>query len=344
MMVDGLVPRLDALIFIVFATRAAPHCVPEENNRCFLDVGCMKPKSEYSFIDNARMGRTDWWAAVLTLLLVAFISILSNFIVLIFSGWSLYHNNFRIVDLYTSTASGVMSPVGIFGFWLACKTILRRPFLSLASVDLRFSVRRCLFGAGIFLPANLLALLAMSLYASMRYGTWMIPFGQFRLPNGSQVFAAISAIITFPFLAAAEELYFRGWLTQTLRQYLRLPLAVVAIVAAAFAAYHAQYTLDVKALLFAASFGLSALSLRDQRLELAVGAHSMLNICVALEMLFFTGLPHTKISVASTTFDGIFLVGLKGVLPFVLMYWFLQKTNSWFTLDHTANIADAQRV
>jgi membrane protease YdiL (CAAX protease family) len=304
----------------------------------------MKPETEYSFIDLAATGRTDWWATALTILLIASMSVLSTLGVLMFSGWALYFNHFSAAAAVKSVVTSAATPLGLLAFWIACRTIWRRPFLSLVSVDLTFSVRRCVFGAALFLVTNLLALAAMVLYASMRYGTWMIPFGQPRLPNGVQIFAATAAIIAIPLLAFAEELFFRGWMTQTLRQYLRFPPLVVTVVAVVFAAYHTRYDFHMKALIFAASFGFSALSLRDQRLELAIGAHSMLNICVALERLFFTGQPHASTSVPTTTFDWLFLIVLKGVLPFALMYWFLQQTNGWCTPKRATKIADAQRV
>jgi len=294
----------------------------------------MKPEIDFSqaFIDLAKMGRTGWRAAAVTILLIAFLSILSTLVTLIFTGWSVYFKHFHIVDVANAIVSGGANPVVcVFGFWLACKRILRRPFLSLISTDLTFSVRRSLLGAALYLPGNAFGLMAMSLYASMRYGAWMIPFGHFEWPHGSQIFGAVAAIIAIPFFAFAEELFFRGWLMQTLGQYIRVPMVAVALVAVLFAAYHTQYDLQMKTLMLAGSLGLSALCLRDQRLELAIGAHSMMNICAVLQILFFTGpLPHMQASATVTTFDWLSLVILKGALPFALMCWLLQKTGGWF--------------
>ncbi|NPT40506.1 CPBP family intramembrane metalloprotease [Paraburkholderia sp. 1N] len=289
----------------------------------------MKTKS-YSFIDLAKLGRTEWWIPVLTLLVIALISILSTLTVLAFTGWSVYFTHFNAAAQMKGLLTSGGTLVGALGFWVSCKYFMRRPFRSLISVDLTFSVRRCLSGAALFLPVNLIALTAMTLYASARYGAWMIPFGHLRLPTSGQIFAAAAAIIAIPFFAFSEELFFRGWLTQTLRQYVRFRLVVVTIVALAFAVYHTQYDFHMKAMLFMSSFGLSALSLRDQRLELAVGAHAMLNICVSLEMLFFSGGWHTQTSAPVTTFDWFALAAIKSGLPFALMYWVLTKTNGWF--------------
>ncbi len=296
----------------------------------------------YSFIDLAKLGRTDWWAPALTLLVIALISVLSTLSVLAFTGWSVYFSHFNAAAQIKGLLTSGGTLVGVVGFWVSCKYVMRRPFRSLISVDLTFSVRRCLFGAALFLPINLLALTALTLYASARYGTWMIPFGHLRVPDSGQIFTAAAEIIAIPFLAFSEELFFRGWLTQTLRQYVRVRFVIVAIVALAFAVYHTRYDFHMKALLFAASFGLSGLSLRDQRLELAVGAHTMLNICVVLEMPFFTGTWHTQASAPVMMFDWVFLVLLKGALPFALMYWFLQKTSGWITPNRTTEVTDVQ--
>jgi uncharacterized protein len=294
----------------------------------------MKPKNDSSraFIDLAKMGRSGWRTVALTILLIAFLSILSTLVTLIFTGWSVYFKDFRIVDAGNAIVSGAANPlVCVFGFWLACKRILRRPFRSLISTDLTFSARRCLLGAALFLLANVLSLMAITLYASMRYGAWMIPFGHFEWPHSSQVFGAVAAIIGIPFFAFAEELFFRGWLTQTLGQYIRVPMVVVVLVAMLFAAYHTQYDLQKKTLMLVGSLGLSALCLRDQRLELAIGAHLMMNICVVLQILFFTGpLPHVQTLTTVKTFDWLSLVILKGALPLALMYWLLQKTTGWY--------------
>ena len=187
-----------------------------------------------------------------------------------------------------------------------------------------------MLGAMIYLPANALGLTAMSLYSSIRYGAWISPLGHLEWPSSGGIFGAVAAIIAIPFFAFAEELFFRGWLTQTLGQFIRVPLVVATLVAVLFAIYHAQYNVQQKMLILVTSIGLSALCLRDQRLELAVGAHSAMNICVALQLLLFSD-SHLPGSVTATTLDWLFLVSLKGVLPLGLMYWLLQITKGWFS-------------
>lgn len=294
----------------------------------------MKPENNFSFafIDLARMGRTDWRTVALTILLVKFLSILFVMISLIVAVSPTFfkHPLFHIPDADRTVIFELAeAAASIFGFWLACKKFLRRPFRSLISTDMTFDIRRCLLGAALYLPANALGLVAMSLFFSMRAGVWLVPFRHFEWPHhNEQIITSIGVLIVIPVLAFAEELFFRAWLTQTLRHYIRSTVAVVALVAVLFAAYHTQYDLREKMLMVVCSLGFSALSLRDQRLELAIGAHSMMNVCATLQSLFFTGpLPHAQ--VPATMLDWCTLVILKGALPLVMMYGVLQKTGGW---------------
>jgi membrane protease YdiL (CAAX protease family) len=291
----------------------------------------MKPESNFSrvFIDLAKIGRTDWRSVALTILLVQFLLLISG--IPVFSLIFVAHRLFHISDADKTVVFDVADAAArTFGLWLACKKILRRPFRSLISTDMTFDIRRCLLGAALYLAANAISLMAISLFFSMRAGAWLVPFGHFEWPHhNDQIVVSMGMLIVIPFLAFSEELFFRAWLTQALGHYIRSTIIVVALVAALFAAGHSQYDLRMKMLIVVDSFGFSALSLRDRRLELAIGAHSMMNICVTLQLLFFAGpLPHAQ--VPATTLDTWTIIVLKGALPCALMYGLLEKTRGWF--------------
>lgn len=295
----------------------------------------MRPENNFSraFIDLAKMGRTDWRGDAWTFLLVKFLSYLFGTISLIVMVSSIFSKDGHLpIPVADSTRlfEAADAVACIFGLWLACKKILRRPFRSLISTDLTFDIRRCLLGAALYFAANAISYMAISLFTSMRAGTWMFTVRHFEWPHRhDQIFVAMANLCVIPLLAFAEELFFRAWLTQTLGRYIRSAIAVVALVAVLFAAAHSQYDLRMKMLIFANSLGFSALSLRDQRLELAIGAHSMMNVCATLYSLFFMG-PLSQARIPATSLDYWSLVVLKGVLPFVLMYGVLQKTGGWF--------------
>jgi membrane protease YdiL (CAAX protease family) len=158
----------------------------------------------------------------------------------------------------------------------------------------------------------------------------MLPFQRFEWPHyDDRLVASIGMLITIPFFAFAEELFFRAWLTQTVGHYIRSTIPVVALVAVLFAAAHTQYDFRTKAQMMFDSVGLSALCLRDRRLELAIGAHSMMNLCVALQLLFFAGpLPHGQSP--ATSFDIWSIAILRSVLPYAMMYGLMQMTRGWY--------------
>ena len=153
----------------------------------------------------------------------------------------------------------------------------------------------------------------------------------------------LAACLGIALLAFSEEFFFRGWLTQTLGLYVRFLPVLATIVAIIFAFYHTEYDFPLKTTMFFCSLGFSTLSLRDQRLEIAVGAHTMMNICAMLIPILFTHSP-APASASSVTFannpaliiDAFVFAMLKGIVPVALMYWFLQKTDGWF--PHSAEI------
>jgi uncharacterized protein len=292
----------------------------------------MKSENHFSraFIDLAKMGRTDWRSIVLTLLLVQFLYILAGSIALL----TLIYLTDRFCHIPSADEDVVYRVAAatayILALWLACKKILQRSFRSLISTDMTFDIRRCLLGAALYLAAYAVSFMAIALFTSVRAGAWVVTPRHFEWPHhNDQIVASIGMLVVIPFLAFSEELFFRGWLTQTIGRYVRSPIIVVTFVAVIFAAYHSQYDLRLKTLILASSFGLSALSLRDQRLELAIGAHSMMNVCATLNRLFLTGSP-PHVHIPETTLDLCALLILHEVLPVALVYGFLQKTGGWF--------------
>ncbi|MEK7891111.1 CPBP family intramembrane glutamic endopeptidase [Burkholderia contaminans] len=302
----------------------------------------MKTKSHFArdFIDLARLGRTDWRSLTLTILIFTLLIFAATFGALllpipgmqVFRNLYLHHFSLNIAIQNFLTAAG--GPVGVAGFWVTCKFVLRRPFASLISVDLRFSIKRFLLGAGLYLAAYMVSLVAMYIYAGLRFDIWSSPIGHFLFPKTNQnvnpilrILLALILALGVSFFAFGEELYMRGWMTQTLGQYIRAPAIVVIIVSVSFALLHTQYKWPVRFEMFLVALGYSALSLRDRRLELAVGAHSMNNIWAGLKSIIYTGQQHVDFPISLP--DLIVFDFIKIALPFGMMYIFLQVTNGW---------------
>jgi len=312
----------------------------------------MKTKNDFAraFIELARLGRTDWRALALTVVILGFVGVVANLGALIlpipgmqaFRDLYFLHFSFNLAIQNLLTTAG--GPVGVLGFWIVCRFVLRRPFASLISVDLRFSVKRFSLGAGLYFAVYAISLVVMYIYAGLRFDIWSSPIGHFEFNlelRGNpilEILAAIFLMLGVSFFAFGEELYIRGWLTQTLGQYIRVPFVVVLIVAGSFALLHAQYTWHVKFEMFFTGLGFSVLSLRDRRLELAIGAHSMTNVLGNLKGIIYTGPQHADFHISFP--DYIVFDLIKTAPPVALMYFVLQVTNGWFVLDNEVAISE----
>jgi len=148
----------------------------------------------------------------------------------------------------------------------------RRPFWSLIGPAPGFRMRRVIVGTIAALIAEIIVEEMMSALidpASGDFLDWIV------WPSSVADWEwMLVSILFIPIQASGEELFFRGWLTQSLGQIVRSRLALVLIVSLLFALSHG-ISHDVLALPYymLMSLGFSALSLRDCRLELAMGAH-----------------------------------------------------------------------
>lgn len=143
-----------------------------------------------------------------------------------------------------------------------------RPWMSLVSADLQIDWRRLAIGA---LTEGML-LLGFVWLAHMLVGEpW---------PSGSRMSLPVLALVMLlvPFQAASEEMLFRGYLTQAFGRILRQRSAIALAVAGIFAALHlGAYGPLTMPYLFVLSLAFSIVSLRDERLELVIGAHAAMN-------------------------------------------------------------------
>jgi membrane protease YdiL (CAAX protease family) len=234
----------------------------------------------FAFIDLARCGRTDWWSGLKGLLKIVFWYVACSAAAIV--PMVLWRNllPFGALDVLALLAVAIGWPLGLRG---ALRS-QRRPFLTLVSIDGRFSVRRCLFGAGLWLAVVSAGLVAWALVelavsddalsASVQGLSW---------PHGGALLATLGCLLLLPLQSAGEELVFRGWLTQTLGQALRSRPLLVLIVGIVFAlahgTLHGRYALLTYLVL---SLGLSVVTLVDQRIEMAIGIHTANNLLAVL--------------------------------------------------------------
>ena len=158
--------------------------------------------------------------------------------------------------------------VGGFVLILCVAYLHRRPWRSLVSADLTLDWRRLAIGAGVEggLLLGVLVVGELVTGAPLRIGTTV------SLP------LLVPLLLLIPLQAASEEMLFRGYLTQGLGRLIRSRLAIALIVGVLFGALHfnAYGALTIPYLLMI-SLVFSLVSLRDERLELTIGAHTAMN-------------------------------------------------------------------
>jgi membrane protease YdiL (CAAX protease family) len=145
----------------------------------------------------------------------------------------------------------------------------RRPWRSLVTSDLAIDWRRLAIGLGVQLAilagefVAVAALTGLALHA--------------RLPAVLPV--VLLALFLIPLQSASEEVLFRGYLTQAAGRLVRSRALIALIVALLFGVLHLNIHGSLTMLYFAVfSLILSAVSLRDDRLELAIGGHTGVNL------------------------------------------------------------------
>ena len=241
----------------------------------------------WTYIDLARLGRRDRWSttkAILRIVLypVGFVLVISIILGLVLASAPDFAHRAQARFAEGGASAELLAILVTFlpVTWAVHDATVksqRRPFLSLIGPDLRFDWRRLGLGAGVWLAA----ILAVGLAA---------PFLPLPLPTpgGSPSFdwslllPALVALIVLPIQAGTEELLCRGWLTQLLGQAIRNRIIVALLVAVFFSLLHGVNGWISFAYYMIASLAFSAISLRDGRLELVIGAHAMQNIFVLL--------------------------------------------------------------
>lgn len=241
----------------------------------------------WTYIDLARLGRRDRWStakAILRIVLypVAFVLVTSMILGLVLAFAPDFAHRAQLLFAEGGASAELLAILVTFlpVTWAVHDATVksqRRPFLSLIGPDLCFDWRRFGLGAGVWLAA----ILAIGLAA---------PFLPLPLPTpgGSPSFdwslllPALVALIVLPIQAGTEELLCRGWLTQLLGQAIRSRIIVALLVAVFFSLLHGVNGWISFAYYMIASLAFSAISLRDGRLELAIGAHAIQNLFVLL--------------------------------------------------------------
>jgi membrane protease YdiL (CAAX protease family) len=233
----------------------------------------MSPQTKH-YLDLACAGRNDWWRYLLGVSLILFFWIVVGFV-----PYAVLARLYALDDLLTYIAVNLSIVMMLAGLALAMRFVHRRPLRSLIGPD-RFDWKRVLQGAAVWAAIGLVIVALEHLLYPDRY---YLSFN----PQRFFGFAALVLVLT-PIQTTTEELVFRGYVMQGLGLVLRSPAAIAVLSAAIFAVPHLlnpearTYGPLLIASYFAIGLLLAAITLRDGRLELAIGVHAVNNLLLAL--------------------------------------------------------------
>jgi membrane protease YdiL (CAAX protease family) len=288
-----------------------------------------------SFLEAARLGKNDWWRYVLGVGLVFFMAfligampMLTAVLVTQVDGSAATDFN-RVtgmligVDPLLTFALLMCSFVAMFlGLGLAVRFIHRRPAVTLVTPGRPINWGRIAQGFTVWV---LLIALASLVEAVLFPGRYQLTFDPIRW-----LAFAVMGIFLVPIQATSEELFFRGYALQGLGTLTRNPLLLSLVTALMFALLHfanPEVSVDfwpVMGYYFVFGVGMALITLRDNSLELAIGAHAGNNLFGSLLANFEGSALQTPAIFTADGFDPLFnLVG--AIVVMVLFYLLIFK-------------------
>ena len=243
------------------------------------------------YLNLALLGKNEWWRYVLAVLLILFMwQILGALPAAALIIWEIIRHGFPAGQSAT-VLPGMDTTAGFFaimlasvflmiGIFLAIRFLHHRPMRTLFTPYKAVAWRRLLQGFAVwFFLAALLSVVEAVLFPG-RY-VWSLDLKQF-IPF------AFLALILIPVQTSAEELFFRGYILQSIGLRTRNIWLLSAISGVLFGLPHllnpeaaVNYAL-LGLYYFAFGFALAYLTLRDGQLELALGAHAANNLFTVL--------------------------------------------------------------
>ncbi len=254
---------------------------------------------KYPFLSCAAQGKNAVWRYVCSLLfatILGFVGLqwigipvahaIANSIV-IFNDVlreSPSHENMQSWSAYSLTISYLTTHIAYacfgVGLLLAVKVLHQRQACTLISPTARFCLKRFGLGFSVWLSLASLQTLSEFLYNQSAF-TWNFQ------PASWFAFLPWALILT-PIQTSVEELLFRGYLLQGLGLLLRQPMILTVVSGLLFAIAHfsnpemSRGAFWIGSTYLLMGCFLSWITLRDQRLELALGVHAANNLFVVL--------------------------------------------------------------
>lgn len=300
----------------------------------------------FDYLDAALEGKNEWWRYLIAVLLILFFWLILGSIPVIAAAAVV------MADGNPATEVGPFGLIGVdpllnfillmfsfvaflLGILLAVRFIHRRPLRSLVTAAPQIDWRR--LGQGFAIWIALAALIAL-VEAVLFPDRYQLTFQAVRfLP-----FVPL-AILFIPLQTTAEELLFRGYLLQGFGRLIRNWFILACLSGLLFMLPHLANP-EVSAgpallAIFYFSFGafLAFITLRDNGLELALGAHAGNNLFTALLVNYEGGALATPAIFTATELDPLFNL-VTSLVAMAIFYWLVftrrrQREEPAVTLD-----------
>jgi membrane protease YdiL (CAAX protease family) len=285
-----------------------------------------------AYLNLAHQGKNNWWRFVLAVGLILFLWwILGSLPSVLLVIWVLADGNpqtgvspagqFMGVDINLSFVSLMLASIFfIIGIYLAVRFIHRRPFLTLITPARSIAWGRFFQGFAVwFVLSGLMSLVEVILHPA-RYVLTLdlhhfIPF-------------IFLALVLIPIQTSAEELFFRGYILQGVGLRLRNTWVLSTVSGFLFMVPHflnpeAQLNYPLMGLYyFSIGAAMAYISLRDGRLELALGLHAANNLFSALFVNYTGTVMPTPSLFTINVLDVVYsvLAALIGLSFFILLF------------------------
>ncbi len=273
------------------------------------------------FIDLAGAGKNNWWRYILALTLIVVtpvaLTIISS---MLFAriGYNIFGINSIVISF---VEVGGFEACLIIGLLLAVRVIHLRPFLTLITPHESIDWKK--FGKSFVLFFGLIALATLLDYL-LNPSTY-----EYRLKPGQFLIFAPIALVLTPIQTSAEELLFRGYLLQFMALMTRNRAALVLASGVLFMLPHlanpemsagfwpmALYYFLVGAIL-------TAVTLKSNSLEMAMGIHAAINLFAVLIVNYTSSALETESIFYCNELDPIFTVAsfaIMAVIFYLLMF------------------------
>jgi uncharacterized protein len=280
----------------------------------------MQPQTS-RYLDLGRQGKNQWWRYLAGIAIIATFWI--GLGVLPYALLASVHDFGRLADYVAVNLSIVMMLAGLA---LAMRVLHRRPMMSLIAPGKAIAWRRIAQGAALWI---VLALVSVAVEHVLYPDRYQVTFDAGRF----FIFAALALVLT-PIQTTTEELVFRGYIMQGLATVVRPPAAVALVSAAVFTVPHLlnpemQYGPVLLAVsYFTIGLLLAAVTLRDGRLELAIGMHAANNLMLVLVANYEGSVLTTESILTAREFDAAYGLTALVLAAGVFYWWFFGRSRA----------------